>query len=162
MTSKKIFKAWMLSAFYEFQLYLKLNDLWWKGGEVKGYVLLGNRLRHPPLCAMFWHSSCHMQALSMLIYFVRINATFAEFVSFSPFYAFAMFSRLVHLRTHTHTIRAKTKKHTIRRGGHDLDKWRCLSVCRKVPWAHHPQGGGNPPITKVHLSRCDPTPPLYR
>ena len=40
---KKISKAWMLSAFYEFQLYLKLNDLWWKGGEVKGYVFLGNR-----------------------------------------------------------------------------------------------------------------------
>ena len=51
---------------------------------------------------------------------------------------------------------------TIRAGGHDLDKWRCLSVCRKVPWTHHPQGGGSPSRTKVHLLRCDPTPPLYR
>ena len=39
----------------------------------------------------------------MFIYFVRINASFADFVSYSPLYTFAMFSRLVHLRTQAHT-----------------------------------------------------------
>ena len=150
MTPKKKFKAWMLSAFYEFQLYLKLNDLWWKGGNsrVKYFLVIDFSILHFVQCFDIHPAICKLYPCSF-IYFVRINATFADFVSSYPLYAFAMFSRLVHLRTQAHTIR---------RGGHDLDKWRCLSVCRKVPWTHRPQGEGIPPLTKVHLSRCDPTP----
>ena len=103
---------------------------------------------------MFWHSSCHhLQALSMLIYFVRINATFADFVSSSPLYTFAMFSSLVHLRTQAHTPL----------GGEDMTWINGVFVClQKSCMSPSPTRRRLPFLTKVHLLRCDPTPPLYR
>ena len=68
-----------------------------------------------------------MQALPMNIYFLRINATFADFVSSPPFYTFAMFSSLVHLRTQAHTPL----------GGEDMT-WINGGVCLFAEKLHEP------------------------